>query len=852
MFFSNSQETRGFCRTASRFGGVCALALISSHAAAAPATGSDTWVAVDGLGRSVPSNEVVGDPRPNKTVGIFYYMWHQRAAGDIYDISKIIAQTPPPWGPSPAFHWWGEPQLGYYEINDDFVLRKHAQMLADAGVDLVTFDVTNAYTYDSTYQKICAIYQDIRKNGGETPQISFIAWSSADTVVEKLYEDFYAKGTCSELWFQWLGKPLIFASPDNVTEPAKDFFTFRMSWAWTNSDGWFGNGQDKWPWLDNHPQNYGWHDAPGVPEEIVAGIAQHPSSDYGRSYHDGSEPPVDGNWLTPDTANGLGFQEQWQRALQVDPPFVFVTQWNEWIAQRFIHSCNPDTGISTFLGQPLACGGTYFIDEYNQEFSRDAEPMRGGHGDAYYYQLTENIRQYKGAKHVAYASPPRAIDPSAAFTQWHDVRPSFFDDTGDVTHRNWQAYAGPTTYQNSSGRNDITLAKVSRDDKNVCFYAETAAPLSPSTDTSWMELLIDSDDDLTTGWNGYELLVNRTRQGNAASVEQHGSGDFEWTTVGNAQYSSAGNELELCVPRGLLGNAPRLQFNFKWFDNLPATPSPADFIDQGDVAPNGRFAYHFAEPILRWDFTSDAQGWGAAHALTLSATNGALNAQITGNDPNFLSPVNIEIDAAYHYLTIRLRNETSDNLAQIYFLTDDDATFDESKHLNFALTPSDPGFTDYTLDMATVPTWSGVIKQLRVDPVANLSSGQVVIDSIALSDQSPDVIDGGDAADAGSPFGGGAGAGAVGGMTAAGHVNGGHVNGGNGAGQSAAGSSTGGMASSAAGAATSATPGAHCGCRAASGSRQNALLCASLCSLGAGVARRRRTSPRTHGKRRSG
>jgi hypothetical protein len=36
-----------------------------------------------------------------------------------------------------------------------------------------------------------------------------------------------------------------------------------------------------------------------------------------------------------------------------------------------------------------------FVDEFIQEFSRDIEPMNGGHGDNYYYQLVDYVRRYK-------------------------------------------------------------------------------------------------------------------------------------------------------------------------------------------------------------------------------------------------------------------------------------------------------------------------------------------------------------------------------------------------------------------------------------------------------------------------
>jgi len=64
--------------------------------------------------------------------------------------------------------------------------------------------------------------------------------------------------------------------------------------------------------------------------------------------------------------------------------------------------------------------------------------------------------------------------------------------------------------------------------------------------------------------------------------------------VGEARFERMGNEMQLAVPREILGLDRGLaQVDFKWADNLPAPPTTADFIDQGDVAPNGRFNYRY-------------------------------------------------------------------------------------------------------------------------------------------------------------------------------------------------------------------------------------------------------------------
>ncbi len=73
---------------------------------------SDTWVASDALGRSLPSCSEAGLPRQHRTVGVFYFLWLYPSDGlGPFDISQILAKDPqaitnaasPLWGPMHAF-----------------------------------------------------------------------------------------------------------------------------------------------------------------------------------------------------------------------------------------------------------------------------------------------------------------------------------------------------------------------------------------------------------------------------------------------------------------------------------------------------------------------------------------------------------------------------------------------------------------------------------------------------------------------------------------------------------------------------------------------------------------------------
>ncbi len=694
---------------------------------------SDTWVATDGLGRSLPTHAEVGSPRADKTVGIFYFLWlGQHGNRGPFDVSKILARDPtagehpesPLWGPLGAPHHWGESIFGYYVSDDESVLRKHAQMLADAGVDVVVFDVTNQLTYPRSRQALCRVFDAARREGNRVPRIVFLCpFGSPRHVVRELWEQLYGPGLYPELWFRWEGKPLILADPallgetilqDRQGVPTElrpghtlgQTFTVDRSlvaaggsfptWATKDSDatlalyrdgpggpllgrrrsenlvdnawwmveldsaqppgtyylelsqprgkvGWWScpedalaggqaladgaavagdrklrvllqderdeeirrfftfrkpqpdyfagpTGPEQWGWLEVYPQ-HAFYKTPGVAEEVTVGIGQnvvdgrlgvlsHPRS-HGRSFHDGRQPGPEG----VDT-RGRNFAEQWRRALKIDPRFIFITGWNEWIAGRYDQSF------------PLeGAGPVTFVDEFNQEYSRDIEPMRGGHGDNYYYQMVAAIRRYKGARPLApVETRPIVID--GRFDDWRKVAPEYRDTIGDPVQRDHPGWDRQRHYVNHTGRNDLVAAKVSCDRRQVYFYLRSRRPRLPQHDPAGTLLLIDSDSNPATGWLGYDLIVNRAGGDDGwVLLERNVEGRYEWDSPLRVACRATGNELELAIPWAALGRqGPPLTIDFKWADNIRQTGQWSDFTLNGDVAPNDRFNYRARLP----------------------------------------------------------------------------------------------------------------------------------------------------------------------------------------------------------------------------------------------------------------
>lgn len=574
--------------------GIC-QAQLHRYTAALPAT--------DALGRVLPTGEEVKAERPDRFVGLFYWTWHTNFANmtEPFDVTRFLQEHPsalndyhdPAWGGRKPTHFWGEPLFGYYRDTDEWVLRKHAEMLGEAGVDVIIFDCTNGgELWTESFMRLCEVFAQARRDGVETPQIAFLMafapTPASREAIQRLYHDFYAPGLYRDLWFMWKGKPLIMAYREGLPQEILDFFTFRPG-----QPAYQGGPQsnDQWGWLEIYPQNGYVRQADGTFEQMTVGVAQNWSAErgltamnapntFGRSYtHRHGQPVMPDNLITPDiTAQGLNFQEQWERALEVDPEFVFVTGWNEWIMGRY----------EEWQQQKNA-----FPDEFSMEKSRDIEPMKGGYGDNYYYQLIANIRRFKGMPDGRVQVPitRKKID----WNYWNTVDNGFRTHRHNTMHRNSRGW-GSRHLVNNSGRNDLTEAKVACDAKNIYFYIECADTITPSTDPAWMRLFIDADCSHATGWEGYDYVVNRLSPTDGTTLLEACSGNnWIWDRGQRVHYEVQGNKMFVVVPRRYLGlrRGQPVRIQFKWSDNMQQEGDILDFLVNGDVAPLGRFNYEF-------------------------------------------------------------------------------------------------------------------------------------------------------------------------------------------------------------------------------------------------------------------
>jgi hypothetical protein len=545
---------------------------------------------------------------------MFYWTWHQRkddTTATVKNITEIVRQYPeamkdynhPAWGEAkPGSFYWEQPLFGYYKTTDPWVLRKHAEMLADAKVDVVFFDCTNgSLTWEDSYEALMKTWDQAQKDGVKVPKIAFmLPFSYTDhslTSLRQLYRDVYQPGRYENLWFYWKGKPCIMAYPDNLTDEKNDreiaeFFTFRPGQP-DYVDG--PKRDDQWGWLENYPQHGYIMQENGKYEQVTVGIAQNAAPEtkghcsafnlpgsQGRSFskRNGFDPRVDGYLY------GWNFEEQWERAFELDPDLVFITGWNEYIAGQWLLK-------DGWTGDPFS-----FVDQFDWERSRDIEPNKGwgDKGDVYYLQLIDKVRQFKGMAPPPSVSAPKSITIGGSASQWNGVLPEFNHYKGNTLHRDHRG-SNNTYYVNTTGRNDIVKAKVARDDNNLYFYVEAAETLTSPTDRNWMMLFIDADRDKSTGWNGYDIIVNRQSPGAQTAIVERNVGDrWEWEKVAEAPYAVNGNYLEIELSREVLSlNSKKVDIEFKWNDNMQENGNIMDFYVNGDTAPGGRLNFVFSE-----------------------------------------------------------------------------------------------------------------------------------------------------------------------------------------------------------------------------------------------------------------
>ena len=182
------------------------------------------------------------------------------------------------WG-APFF--WGEPLYGFYYATDEWVIRRHVEMLTLADVDFLIIDTTNLDSYIEQALLLMKNLDTYRIEGFKTPQIMFYTHTDSSKRMQELYEGIYQKKYYPETWFSLRGKPAIVGNLEEASAEVAEFFTMKTA-QWPNED----KREGGFPWMDfTRPQRV-FSNADGSESILNVSVAQNSAHTcrFGDSY----------------------------------------------------------------------------------------------------------------------------------------------------------------------------------------------------------------------------------------------------------------------------------------------------------------------------------------------------------------------------------------------------------------------------------------------------------------------------------------------------------------------------------------------------------------------------------------
>lgn len=510
----------------------------------------------------------------SKEVGMFYFLWHGESGKNTHNITELLKNDPDTLYDlsidTNDFHYWGEPLFGYYRSADEWVIRRHVEMLINAGIDYLIFDTTNGFHYKRSYTAVFEVLTEYQQQGWDVPLACFYTNSHSCNTVKVLYNEIYKKDNYKSLWYCPKGKPMIITDTDDPdfknNQEILDFFDVRES-QWPDAQ----YLTDGVPWMEwTYPQplhNNGY---------MNVSVAQHPQlpfsasiKDRGRNWGRGYNFTTKEN-VEEDARKGTNFQSQWDTAINNSKVTnVFVTGWNEWIAQKL--------NINNEL---------YFVDCATEEFSRDIEPMKGGYEDSFYLQLCDNVRRFKGVKETIKKTVKTNIDIND-LTSWNNVSSVYTAVSQNSIERDTNSVDRKYKYQTDAARNNVQQVKLANDSEKLYFLATAQEDMKDTNSADFINLYIGVGNLELKGWNGYEFVLSC---GDKALYALDANGDR--TKVADAEVAVNGKSVSAAVKLSDLGALNENGIYFKVTDGVNSTDI-MDTYTEGKCIPMGRLSYYY-------------------------------------------------------------------------------------------------------------------------------------------------------------------------------------------------------------------------------------------------------------------
>lgn len=602
--------------------------------------------ATDAVGRTLPS---ISGYKSDKYVGVFYFLWHgQRISGTRSDTVRNVTEllktnykdlfSKDPKNevvPKNAWLHVAEPLYGYYNSQDEWVMRKHIELFIAAGVDFVMFDFTNGYYYKEPLNLFMDLLLEYKEAGWDVPQVSFYLWIDGNNLAKRLMKTIYGKEEYKDLVFYGNNsKPILAASMDMdtqgraslVDQEVKNFYDVRQC------DVSYGKEHELlWPYWQYKRDWKVYKDminVSGAQAKAAFSFAYEAPAGYSKNEVHGrgwsSANPSNGN--VEAILRGDNIQEGWDNAIAKNPDIVFVCGWNEWVVQKAF----------------LSNGEPHYTDNFSVEFSRDIEMLKtptyvsdgnGGYkeegfGDNYYLQLAYNIRRFKGiASQGNDADVPAkvSIDINGNLSQWNQVKETYLALSTNKKARDYAGFYTNLTYKQDAPDNIIDNVQVTYDDNNVYFKVTATKDITSYKKgaTNWMNLFIGVEGSSQASWSTFNYVINRNPGSNGKTSVEHFTKNNAWKldSSGEASYKVSGKVLQIAVPRSVLGiTKDGFSLTFKVADGIEDPDNILDYYVSGESFPVGRYAYAYHTSASASKPTGNTQAPSAGTPGTTTGT----------------------------------------------------------------------------------------------------------------------------------------------------------------------------------------------------------------------------------------
>lgn len=375
------------------------------------------------------AESLVGADVPDHRLAMFYLVWHAPAAtvmdviaardggvrhtledvirsggalkyADVYQRYGVEAQAV-------GLYYNVQPTLGYYCIyrgrtpdggvvpdcpNISATLATHAAQLIAAGVDSIVVDATNLTDIDAgsgdllqlrPFEVLLEEWAKLRAQGKKTPQVAIwnavpdkaVEWQSLLALYQNaaydglLYRD---KKSGKKVFFVVDSAGALAPDPANVKSLEDAGLLVQRMWTIDKTDA----AIDRWAFMAACRL------ANGVPTTSIVGEgacdqAYTPKSSLGSAVAVAPSYQTGHGSLPLGAAGklrGLTFQRQWATALGVMPDTVFVSGWNELVAQPQINPFTGDPFAKSVGLERDPDGRVLFVDTFGAEYGRDIEP----------------------------------------------------------------------------------------------------------------------------------------------------------------------------------------------------------------------------------------------------------------------------------------------------------------------------------------------------------------------------------------------------------------------------------------------------------------------------------------------